>query len=486
MRLVSPAPALIAGRYRLQSRIADGGMGEVWRAIDELLDRPVAVKLLRREYAGHAETLSRFAAEARHTASVTHPGIAQVYDYGETSRRGSPYLVMELVDGPSLDSVLARGPLDAERTMDVIAQAAAGLAAAHRAGLVHRDIKPANLLLGPDGTVKITDFGIAYAAGSAPITQTGVLMGTAAYMAPERTTGGPAGPASDLYSLGVAAHECLTGTPPFLGTTMDVAFAHQHRPLPPLPPGVPAEVTALIGELAAKDPAARPGSAEEVAARAADLRDAMTGGAATLTAFPPAQSQAPVAPTAPEALAPLAAATRGYTHAVPTAGPQGPPLPSAHRLPPARRARSRMLLAASGAAVIAGLAIWLTAASSGTPASSPSRPSATQPATARPAAPARTVDVNQAALAGQPVASVVRELRQLGLQPQVTWVTTAQQPPGTVISVQPAGQLPPGSTVTVTAAQRPAGPPAGPGQGPPAPGNGNGNGKGHGKGKGPG
>jgi len=209
----------------------------------------------------------------------------------------------------------------------------------------------------------------------------------------------------------------------------------------------------------------------------------MTGGAATLTAFPPAQSQAPVAPTAPEALAPLAAATRGYTHAVPTAGPQGPPLPSAHRLPPARRARpgNRMLLAASGAAAIAGLAIWL-AASSGAPASSPSRHSATQPATARPAAPARTVDVNQAALAGQPVASVVRELRQLGLQPQVTWVTTAQQPPGTVISVQPAGHLPAGSTVTVTAAQRPSASPAQPGQGPPPPGNGNG--KGHGKGKG--
>jgi serine/threonine-protein kinase len=454
---MSPAPAVIAGRYRLHRRIADGGMGEVWRAVDELLDRPVAVKLLRREYTRHAETLSRFAAEARHAASVTHPGIAQVYDYGKTSRRGSPYLVMELVDGPSLDAVLARGPLDAARAMDVIAQAAAGLAAAHRAGLVHRDIKPANLLLGPDGTVKITDFGIAYAAGSAPITQAGVLMGTAAYMAPERTMGGPATPASDLYSLGVAAHECLTGAPPFLGTTMDVAFAHQHRPLPPLPPGVPAEVTALIGELAAKDPAARPGNAGQVAARAADLRDALTSGT-LLTSFAAVHGQAAAPPTAPEPLAPR---------------------------------RNRMLLAASGTAVIAGLAIWLAAASSDAPASSPSRqPAATRSATARPSTAVRTVNVNEDALAGQPTGLVVRELRRLGLRPEVTYVTTTQQPPGIVISVQPAGQLSPGSTVTVTAAQGPAVPPAGPAQAPPAPapshGNGSGNGKGHGKGNGPG
>lgn len=448
---------MIADRYRLQSRIADGGMGEVWRAVDELLDRPVAVKLLRREYTRHAETLSRFAAEARHAASVTHPGIAQVYDYGATSRRGSPYLVMELVDGPSLDAVLARGPLDAARTMDVIAQTAAGLAAAHQAGLVHRDIKPANMLLAPDGTVKITDFGIAYATGSAPITQAGVLMGTAAYMAPERTMGGPATPASDLYSLGVAAHECLTGAPPFLGTTMDVAFAHQHRPLPPLPPGVPAEVTALIGELAAKDPAARPARAGEVAARAADLRYALTSGA-LLPSFPTVQGQTAVLPTAPEPLAPR---------------------------------RNRMLLAASGMAVVAGLAIWLAGASSGAPAGSPPRqPAATRSATARPSTAVRTVDVNEGALAGQPAGQVVRELRRLGLRPEVTYVTTTQQPPGTVISVQPAGQLSPGSTVTVTAAQGPSAPAAGPAQAPPAPapghGNGNGNGKGHGKGNGPG
>src|SRR5215472_14973321 len=172
---------MLAGRYRLEARIAIGAVGDVWRATDLVLGRPVAVKLLRPEYAEHPETLARFEAEARHAASVTHPGIAQVYDYGEDGAAESPYLVMELVDGPSLAGVLAAGPLEPSYAMDVLAQAAAGLEAAHAAGLVHRDIKPANLLVGPDNQVKITDFGIAYAAGSAPITRTGALVGTPTY-----------------------------------------------------------------------------------------------------------------------------------------------------------------------------------------------------------------------------------------------------------------------------------------------------------------
>jgi eukaryotic-like serine/threonine-protein kinase len=136
---MSDASVLVASRYQLHDRIAAGGMGEVWRALDTVLERPVAVKLLRAGYAGHRETLTRFRAEARHAASLTHPGIAQVYDYGETGDGHPPFLVMELVDGPSLTGLLARGPLDAPTTMDVIAQAAAALSAAHAAGLVHRD-----------------------------------------------------------------------------------------------------------------------------------------------------------------------------------------------------------------------------------------------------------------------------------------------------------------------------------------------------------
>ncbi len=273
---LSQASYVLADRYRLDDRIAAGGMGEVWRAFDLVLGRPVAVKLLRDEYAQHPETLERFRAEARHTAAVSHPGIAQMYDYGEPGPAQPPFLVMELVEGAPLTQLLARGPLDPARVMDMVAQAAAGLYAAHAAGLVHRDIKPGNLLVSPDGTVKITDFGIAYAAGSAPLTRTGALIGTPAYLAPERVAGASAGPASDLYSLGIVAYECLAGAQPFTGTPMEVALAHQYQSLPPLPPAVPLPAAALVAELTARDPAARPADAGEVAARAARLRDALS------------------------------------------------------------------------------------------------------------------------------------------------------------------------------------------------------------------
>jgi len=201
-----------------------------------------------------------------------------VYDYGEADGPGVPYLVMELVAGRSLAKVLATGPLDPARTMDVVAQAAAALAAAHAAGLVHRDIKPANLLLGPAGTVKITDFGIAHAAGSAPLTAAGTLVGTPAYLAPERAVGSAATPASDLYSLGVVAYECLAGAPPFTGPPLEVMAAHRNCPLPPLPAAVPAGVAQLVAQLTAKDPAERPASAGAAATRAGHLRDGLTGG----------------------------------------------------------------------------------------------------------------------------------------------------------------------------------------------------------------
>ena len=251
---MSDTGVMLAGRYCLEAPISAGAVGQVWRATDLALGRPVAVKLLRAEYAQHPEILTRFRAEARHAGSLSHPGIARVYDYGDGDWHGPPYLVMELVDGPSLSRVLARGPLDPARAMDVVAQTAAGLAAAHAAGLVHRDIKSANLLLGPDGQVKITDFGIAHAVGSAPLTQTGSLVGTPAYLAPERVAGAPATPASDLYSLGVVAYECLAGVVPFSGLPLEIVAAHRYRPLPPLPPGVPPGVAALAAGLTAKDP----------------------------------------------------------------------------------------------------------------------------------------------------------------------------------------------------------------------------------------
>jgi eukaryotic-like serine/threonine-protein kinase len=492
---------VLAGRYRLEGRIASGGMGEVWRAADTVLERPVAVKLLRPEYSGDADTLARFRAEARHAAAVSHPGIAHVYDYGEGGPDGSPFLVMELVDGPALTELLARGPLDTVQALDVVAQAAAALAAAHAAGLVHRDIKPGNLLVTPGGTVKITDFGIAYAAGSAPLTRTGALIGTPAYLAPERIAGAPATPASDLYSLGIVEYECLAGTPPFTGTPMQIVLAHQRRMLPPLPASVPGPVAAFVAELTARDPAARSGSAADVAARARYLQATALGGAARPggwsaaslrplaavvsgpralpagAATPPGQEPAPAdKPTLADVAATVsdARAAEAWQPAgdlgeaepgagggrVSTARPRTavlrPPLVLWPSTSSGRRSvpRRPLVLAAVMVAVIAGLAGWLLAGGLGrtTPQSSPGSTSARQSPSAR-----GTVEISRRALIGLPVQAAEQQLRQLGLSVNVTWVPSRRRAPGTVLAVQPSGQVPVGTPVTLDAATTPAG-----------------------------
>src|SRR5579859_127442 len=282
------ASTLLAGRYVLEERIGAGGYCEVWRATDTVLSRPVAVKLLHAGYASHGEALARFNAEARHAGALSHPNIARVYDYGEPAEEQS-YLVMELVDGPSLADLLTRGPLGPAQTMDMVAQAAAGLQAAHAVGLIHRDIKPANILFTSGGSVRITDFGIAHVVGSTPVTSTGTVMGTPGYIAPERVAGASAGPASDLYALGIVAYECLAGAQPFAGGALDVAIAHRDRPLPPLPASVPSGVAAFVMTLTAKDPAWRPADAGRAADQAARLRDDL----------PPPRDSAPPVPSLP-------------------------------------------------------------------------------------------------------------------------------------------------------------------------------------------
>ena len=205
---------LLAGRYRLTGRIAAGGMGEVWRGEDELLNRPVAVKLLPTGRAGDEAFLARFRAEARYAASLSHPGIARVYDYGESAEFGGAYLIMELVNGEPLSAILARAGGFPDATLDIIGQAARALDTAHQADIVHRDIKPGNLLVAAGGTTKITDFGIATAVRAAQashLTETGMVMGTAMYVSPEQATGAPVTASSDIYSLGVVAYECLAG-----------------------------------------------------------------------------------------------------------------------------------------------------------------------------------------------------------------------------------------------------------------------------------
>ena len=438
---------LLEDRYRLESRIAAGAVGEVWRADDLVLGRQVAVKVLQEGYASHPRTLARFRAEARHAGSLAHPGVAQVYDYGETGLAGRPYLVLELVDGPSLAGVLAGGPLDPAATMDVVAQVAAGLAAAHAAGLVHRDIKPANLLMGRDGLVKITDFGIAHAAGSAPITQVGTLVGTPAYLAPERGAGEPATPACDLYSLGIVAYECLTGSTPFHGTPLEVASASRYGSLPPLPAAVPAPVTALVTDLTAKDPAARPGSATEVAVRAAGLRDAMNGGPGVPSGRPGTLPF--TVPASHTAVLPDPPAPATELPDWPAAAPQARP---ARR---GGRAGCAAGWVVALAVVLVALAGWLLV--------SAVRGSAPPRAAAPPASPAAStqqpsaVNVNAAALVGRPVGAVRQQLADRGLRPRVVGSVTSGQRPGTVVSVQPGGRVAVGTVITVTAAVAPPG-----------------------------
>ncbi|HEY6276278.1 MAG TPA: serine/threonine-protein kinase, partial [Streptosporangiaceae bacterium] len=266
---------VLAGRFRLERRIGSGGVGEVWRAVDLNAGVPVAVKVLRSDFDWPPETLTRFRAEARHASSVSHPGIARVYHYDDGDPPVPPYLVMELVMGPSLARVLANGPLEPVRAMDVISQAAAALSAANGAGLVHGDIKPSNLILAQGGQVKITDFGIASSAGSAALAYTGAMLGTPDYMAPECASGLPASWASDLYSLGVVAYECLAGLPPFDGPPLDVATAHRYHPMPPLPDYVPETVVTFVAKLTAKDPRDRPTSADQASWWALQLRDSL-------------------------------------------------------------------------------------------------------------------------------------------------------------------------------------------------------------------
>ena len=307
------------GRYELQSRIAIGGMGEVWEATDHVIGRTVAIKILKDEYMGDPGFLERFRAEARHAALVNHEGIASVFDYGEEN--GSAYLVMELVPGEALSTILEReGSLSADKTLDIVAQTASALQAAHAAGLVHRDIKPGNLLITPDGRVKITDFGIARIADQVPLTATGQVMGTVQYLSPEQASGHAASPATDIYSLGIVAYECLAGRRPFTGESqVAIAMAQINDTPPPLPPTVPVPVQNLVMAMIAKKPADRPSSAATVARAAQALRRGDLNSAAIAV---PAVIAGVVGATAAagtdDAMTQLLGATQGATTIMPT------------------------------------------------------------------------------------------------------------------------------------------------------------------------
>lgn len=256
---------VFGSRYELVSRIAIGGMGEVWKANDSVIGRLVAIKILKEEYLGDPGFRERFRTEAKNAALVNHEGIANVFDYGEED--GSAYLVMELVPGEALSTVLEREKiLPASRVLSIVAQTAAALHQAHLAGLVHRDIKPGNLLITPDGTVKITDFGIARLADQVPLTATGQVMGTVQYLAPEQAGGKPASPATDVYSLGIVAYEALAGKRPFRGESqVAIAMAQIKEAPPELPSSIPEHVRTMVMSCMAKKPEGRPRSAHDLA-----------------------------------------------------------------------------------------------------------------------------------------------------------------------------------------------------------------------------
>jgi serine/threonine protein kinase len=283
----------LCGRYRLDSRIGGGGMGEVWRAYDHRLAREVAVKVIHSHLAGNDTVRARLTTEARLAGSLHHPGIVDVFDFGEHEEDGRtiPFIVMPLVEGPSLSDLLAaRGALSAGQTMAIVADLADALQAAHSAGIVHRDLKPGNVLMTHGGRVMLVDFGIARAVDAEPLTDTGTVLGTADYISPEQAEGRSATAASDVYALGVVAYACLVGTPPYhRESNIATALAHIQHPLPPLPDDVPREVRALVGSLLAKDPAERPQPAGEVARAARSL-------ASTIPGIPPLVPSAPSPP----------------------------------------------------------------------------------------------------------------------------------------------------------------------------------------------
>ncbi|MET8947255.1 serine/threonine-protein kinase [Streptomyces sp. NPDC004542] len=417
---------LAAGRYRLQDAIGRGAMGEVWRAFDEILGRPVAVKLLLSQSSDPTAT-SRFHLEAQTAGSLNHPNVVGVLDFGEHEHH--LFLVMELVQGDSLARLLATsGPLPAAHVARMAAEAAAGLAAAHRQGIVHRDIKPANLLLDADGTLKIGDFGIArfFDDPGAALTATGQIVGTSLYLAPERALGKPAGPASDVYSLGCVLYQLLTGRPPFQGDSA-LMILHQHLDAAPVPPRAlgaelpPAFENYLLG-LLAKRPEDRP-SAEEVADWFG--RGAWRGTAQPLPRELPghdrgATAGGPPGPRFPAAHA-TAPAARGTGTRVPAARAAGRPVTAAdtewrtsvhraapHRPRPSFLRRSRVLVLLCGtalfiAALLAGMAWFSPGGSTGgreaDPSASPrssTAPSSAPAASPSPASAVRTASPSPA------------------------------------------------------------------------------------------
>ena len=335
---------LILDRYRLVERLAAGGSAEVWRAHDEQLDRPVAVKRLHPHLLPDAASRQRLVAEARAAARLSHPAIVGIYDVDATGE--SPAIVMELVDGESLAARIDRdGPLPEREAVGITADIADALYHAHQQGVVHRDVKPGNVLLGTDGRTRLVDFGIAHslAASAERLTLTGTVIGTLRAMAPEQLNAGPITPRTDLYGIGAVLHEALTGRPPY-PTSSPVALADAQRAGPPPLDGVDPALAAVIAACLGFDPDARPLHA---GALAGALRAWLDGDGSAALAMAPAAAD------------PSAVDTSAVTEIVPVVPPAPPPAAPAAEvgtgLAPRRRRSAALPLAA--AAALAGLVV---------------------------------------------------------------------------------------------------------------------------------
>ncbi|WP_076264154.1 serine/threonine-protein kinase [Intrasporangium flavum] len=335
MSLLEPGTTL-GQRYTLDTSIASGGMGDVWEATDTVLERPVAVKVLRPADPDDTTFIDRFRDEARGSAGLHHPNIAAVYDYGEED--DVAYIVMELVPGRTLGELIREsdGGMAPDDVRSILGQAALALSAAHEAGVVHRDVKPANIIVTGEGQAKLTDFGIARIGDGSGHTRAGEVLGTPDYISPEQALGEPATAASDIYSLGVVAHEMMTGLKPFdMGTPVATALAQVNDPPPPLPDTVPEDLRGIVGACLAKTAAERPHAASEVAAAVGMPLGALPG----VTPAPLGSS---------DATAPLAALdpTRAFTAAHPRTDASG-----------SSRAAGRAGAAAGAAGAAAGAAL---------------------------------------------------------------------------------------------------------------------------------
>ncbi len=448
------------GRYQLSSRIAIGGMGEVWQATDLVIGRTVAIKILKDEYLGDPGFLERFRAEARHAALVNHEGIANVFDYGEED--GSAYLVMELVPGEALSSVLERERvLPTDKVLDYVAQTASALQAAHAAGLVHRDIKPGNLLITPDGRVKITDFGIARIADQVPLTATGQVMGTVQYLSPEQASGHPASPTTDIYSLGIVAYEALAGRRPFTGESqVAIAMAQINEAPPELPVTVAEPVRNLVYACIAKKPEERPTTAANLARAAQALR---RGDVAAAVAAVPAIAHDDAFTTRFLPVAQAGGATSA-TRVLSAADREQ--LPATSQLDIEQRRRSPWmwpLIAIVSVLAVALIAIIIVFAVRPTPTPTPEPTGTTPPSqTPTPTPTATVVSLVATDYVNQPFPDVEAALIALGLGVNRIDGPVANSPEqsGLVSSITPTGNVEKGREIAVSVYQDYPGPPA--------------------------